>query len=113
LPVLGQSLAAPHLLLITPACGRVCAGVDAHVEEFAQRHAKPGGGRYARAVAQMGGRPHHWGPLLVLVLSGLGVAVWRYTQGEFGRADVFSIRATLHAQTRNCQTNAIPQVRTV
>lgn len=36
------------------------------------------------------GVPARWGPLLVLALSALGVAVWVYTQGQIGRADAFS-----------------------
>lgn len=39
------------------------------------------------------GVPDRLGPLVVLVLAGLGVGVWVYSQGVFARAEVFALFA--------------------
>ena len=39
------------------------------------------------------GIPDRWGPLIVLVVAALGVALWTYAQGAFARTEVFSLFA--------------------
>lgn len=41
-------------------------------------------------LAKWAGLPNHWGPLAVLALAALGVAVWAWSQERLpGRADTF------------------------
>ena len=41
-------------------------------------------------LAKWAGVPDRSGPVIVLALSGLGVALWAATRGHFGHAEIFS-----------------------
>jgi O-antigen/teichoic acid export membrane protein len=40
-------------------------------------------------IIKWSGLPDKWGPVVVLVASLLGVAVWAYSRGDFSRAEAF------------------------
>lgn len=44
-------------------------------------------------LAKWGGLPDRWGPVSVLLLAAIGVALWVYTQGEFERQQTFTVFA--------------------
>lgn len=44
-------------------------------------------------LAKWSGLPDKWGPVAVLVLAALGVALWVYTQGVFEQRQAFQIFA--------------------
>lgn len=44
-------------------------------------------------LVKWAGLPDRWGPLAVVLLAALGVALWVYTQGELSRAAAFDVFA--------------------
>lgn len=42
-------------------------------------------------LAKWSGLPDHYGPIVVLVLSAVGVGVWAYSESVFSRAIVFDL----------------------